>query len=122
MGDAVEDFFKTIEGRHEPLLEKARGSIRIELDDDGATERWYVAIDDGDVDVSHRKTSADCRLRSSRATFRSIVLGEANAMATVLRGAMTAEGDLELLLRFQRLLPGPPKAAAAQAKTRRSRT
>ena len=41
------------------------------------------------------------------ATQDRIAGGEVNAMAAILRGAITVEGDPALLLMFQRLLPGP---------------
>jgi hypothetical protein len=49
------------------------------------------------------------------------VTGETNALAAYLRGAVEVEGDPELLLRFQRIFPGPPvrrrKARPAAARS-----
>jgi hypothetical protein len=36
------------------------------------------------------------------------VTGRMNAMAATLRGVLDPEGDLGLVLLFQRLFPGPP--------------
>jgi putative sterol carrier protein len=42
--------------------------------------------------------------------FERIVDGEVNATAAVLRGAVTIDGDMELLVQLQKLFPGaPPK-------------
>jgi putative sterol carrier protein len=103
-----------IDGRHEPLLERVRGTIRIDLQGDEKKERWFVSIHDGDIVVSRRGGPPDCAIRTSAAMFDDIVRGERNAVAAVLRGTVTVEGDFELLVRFQRLFPGPPAATTAR--------
>jgi hypothetical protein len=40
--------------------------------------------------------------------FEAIAAGKVNATAAVLRGELAIEGDWELMVLFQRLLPGPP--------------
>jgi len=106
---AAEAFFAELGERgHEPLLEKARGTLRFELKRGKQVDRWFVTIDKGAVSVSRRNTSADCVLRAPRELFDGLVRGEVNAMAAVLRGALEFEGDPGLLVVFQRLLPGTP--------------
>jgi putative sterol carrier protein len=85
------------------LLGKARGSLRFELADDGM-ETWRVTLDKGDVVVSREHAAADCVVRAEKPLFEAILTGEANAMTALLRGALTYDGDPELLVRFQRLL------------------
>ena len=82
--------------------------MRFELGD-GRIERWTVAIDRGDVTVSHANRKADCTVRAGMQVFEDIASGKVNAMAAVLRGAVSVEGDPELFARFQRLFPGPSK-------------
>jgi putative sterol carrier protein len=41
-----------------------------------------------------------------------MVEGKVNAMAAVLRGEVSLEGDLGLVISFQRLFPGPPRTGA----------
>lgn len=119
MAQSTGEFFEGLAERgHEPLLEKATGSIRFDLANGKKSQRWFVAIDKGDVAVSHKSTTPDCTLRSSEELFDEIVLGKENAMAAVLRGAVTVDGDPELLVVFQRLFPGPP----VQTKQRRAST
>jgi putative sterol carrier protein len=108
MADRTAQFFDRLAGKHEPLLGKAKGTIRVELANGGKTERWLVALDNGDVTVSHRNTSADCTLRTDKASFNKIAMGKMNAMAAVLRGGVTVEGDQRLALLLQRVFPGPP--------------
>jgi putative sterol carrier protein len=110
MTDPAKQFFDALERReHDPLVEKADGSIRFEVRDNGHVDRWVVTMDRGDVSVSHKGGPADCTLRADKSTFRQIATGELNAFSATLRGLIEAEGDTELLVAFQRLLPDPPK-------------
>jgi putative sterol carrier protein len=109
MADRTAAFFDQLAERgHEPLLAKAAGTLRVELVNGGETERWSVAFDKGDITVSHKNTAADCTVRTDKASFDKIATGKMNAMAAVLRGGLTVEGDAELLVLFQRAFPGPP--------------
>ena len=109
MTDTSTKFFAEVEERgHQPALEKVSGTIRFDLTKDGRNPaRWLVAIDHGDVSVSRKNVAADCVVRLERSVFDDIVRGKANALAALLRGALTAEGDVEMLAAFQRLFPGP---------------
>jgi putative sterol carrier protein len=91
---------------HEPLLEQATGTLRFELEN-GKPERWFVQVDRGDIVVSHANRKADATVRTDAQLFDRMVRGEVNATAAVLRGAVTVEGDPQLLTVFQRLFPGP---------------
>jgi putative sterol carrier protein len=104
------DFFDELDRRgHEPLLAGARGTVAVELLDGGRVERRTVTIDRGDVTVADGGDTADCTLRVRREVFDDLVAGRANALASVLRGAMNVEGDWSMLLLFQRLFPSPPR-------------
>jgi putative sterol carrier protein len=106
MGDETATFFEDLRRRgHEPLLETTAGTIRFDLARDGRLEHWLVTLDRGTVAVSRRRTRADCVARTEKALFDAFARGDANAMTAVLRGELTFEGDPELLVRFQRLLP-----------------
>jgi len=94
---------------HEPLLEKVSGTIRFEIVNGKHTERWLVSIDKGDVSVSRKNVRADCTFHADKAVFERLASGEMNAMAAFLRGDIVLDGDSELLVPFQRLLPGPPR-------------
>jgi putative sterol carrier protein len=108
MADRTAEFFDRLDGRHEPLLGKAKGTVRIELADGAKTERWLVALDQGDVTVSHKNTSADCTLRTDKRSFDRMATGRMNATAAVLRGGLTVDGDWRLIVLLQRVFPGPP--------------
>ena len=102
------DFLKSLGRRgHDPLLAKVSGRARFELMDGDRVDRWLVAIDDGDVAVSHKGGTADCAIRGEKDLFDRLCRGEENAMAAVLRGALQCRGDVELLFAIQRVFPGP---------------
>ena len=109
MTDATTEFFEGLDARgHEPLLEKATGTLRIELSNGKRRAPWLVTVKKGDVTVSHKNMKADCVARMDRALFEQIVTGRENATAALLRGLVTVEGKPQLLVLFQRLFPGPP--------------
>jgi putative sterol carrier protein len=94
MADTTADFFNGLAMRgHEPLLDKAKGTMRFELVDGKKTERWLVAVDKGDVTVSHKNVGADCTLRTDKASFDGMAAGTVNATAAVLRGELAVDGD-----------------------------
>jgi putative sterol carrier protein len=109
MTEATTEFFEKLHARgHEPLLERATGTLRIELSNGKRRLRWLVRIKKGDVTVSHGNTRADCVVRVDAGVFDQIVTGNENASAALLRGLLSVEGDPQLLVLFQRLFPGPP--------------
>lgn len=106
--DDTEAFFDELAERgHEPLMGDVTGSMRFDLSEGRETRRWLVALERGVVSVSRRNVRADCIVRADRALFDRLVTGRANAMAAVLRGEIQPEGDVELLVFFQRLFPAP---------------
>jgi putative sterol carrier protein len=105
--NGITEFFEGLAARgHEPLLGRASGTLRVELTN-GKRMVWLVTIDKGDVTVSRRNARADSIIRTERKVFEEIVKGKRNVVAAVLRGAVTVDGAPELLVLFQRLLPGP---------------
>ena len=60
------------------------------------------------MSISHRKAKADVVVRTELELFDAMSTGEANAFAAALRGDIELEGEVALLLEFQRLFPGPP--------------
>ena len=102
-----------------PLLQRVKGTIRFDLDEGGAIEHWYLTIDKGDVKVSRKRTAADAVVNTDQSLLDDMVQGRVNATAAMLRGLISVEGNLGLLMLLQRLFPGPPKARAAKAGARR---
>jgi putative sterol carrier protein len=122
MTDSTAEFFQELGRRgHEPLLEKGTGTVRFDLVDDTRTDRWLVTLDKGDVSVSHKNAAADCVVRAERKLFDAMASGGVNGMAAYLRGELTLEGDPELLVLIQRVLPGPATRRARRRSTGRGR-
>jgi SCP-2 sterol transfer family len=116
MTETTGAFFEALGERgHVPLLEKISGTVRFEIVDGKRVERWLLAVDKGDVAVSRKNVRADCTLRADKAVFDRVASGKMNAMAATLRGDIAINGDSELLVPFQRLLPGPPRRRRRRA-------
>jgi len=110
--DPTADFFRSLPGREpDPLLRTAKGSIRFDVVDAGHVEHWWVSMSGGTVSVSRGNRRADAKMVVERDLMDRLVTGRANAMAALLRGAVIVEGELGLLLAFQRIFPGPPTSA-----------
>jgi putative sterol carrier protein len=122
--DVTERFFDELAQRgHEPLLRKARGTIKFEVVDGKKVDRRVVAIDKGEITVSRRNVTCDGVIRADKAVFESVASGRSNPIAAVLRNELAVQGDWRLLVLVQRLFPGPPKKrpsrrAAGYAKRR----
>lgn len=91
-----------------PMLERTTGTVRFDVLDRRGEEHWHVAITKGAVKVTHRSSRADSVARVQRPVFEAICAGTLNANAASLRSTMVPQGDLALLVAFERLFPGPP--------------
>jgi hypothetical protein len=114
--DPTAAFFDELAQRgYDPVVGQGQGTVRFDLVDDGRTVRWLVAIDLGRIAVSRKNERADCVIHTRKALFDRIATGEVNAWAAMLRGQIGVEGDPQVLVVFQRLLPGPPASAGEKA-------
>jgi putative sterol carrier protein len=117
--DATTRFFEELGRRgNEPLLRKATGRIRFDIVDGEHADSWLVAIDSGELTVTHEQASADCTVRGDRATFDELIAGRRNVQASLVRGALACRGDLELFFAIQRIFPNPPPGWDPTADTR----
>jgi hypothetical protein len=104
----TEAFFGRVAASPQPLVGQVQGTIRFDVLSDGArTECWHVTVRKGEVGVSHDESDADTIVRIERGLFDDVTAGRANAWAAVLRGEVGISGNVDLLLRFQRVFPGP---------------
>jgi putative sterol carrier protein len=122
--DATAQFFEDLAQReHERLLHNASGTMRFDILNGKKAETWFVTIDKGDLAVSRSGGASDCTLVADRALFDRLASGKASAVAAVLRGTLTIEGDWRLLVLFRRILRGPSTAKPPSTKPRtRART
>jgi putative sterol carrier protein len=123
MTDATTRFFEELAQRgHEPRLENASGSLRFDIANGRTTAHWFVSIDKGNVAVSRSGDAADCTILASRTVFDGLASGKASAVAAVLRGTLSIEGDWRLLVLFRRLLTGlPTTRSTTRPRSGRSR-
>lgn len=109
--DPTAHFFAELAKRtHEPLLRKADGRTRFDIVDGRRTRRWLVTAEKGNIAVTAGSGDAACVLRADKVIFDKIATGRLNAVAAVLRGDLEVEGDWRLLVRMQRLFPGPRRS------------
>jgi hypothetical protein len=105
--DATTAFFEGLASRHEPFLARTSGTLRVDVADGDRVEHWYVTISKGDIDVSRKKSRADSLLALDHPLADEIFSGRTNVIARMLRGQVHIEGDLAVMMQFQRLLPRP---------------
>jgi hypothetical protein len=122
MADATTEFMNDLGRRgHDPLLQKVHETVRFDLSSGKKIDRWLVRIANGDVTVSHKGGAADTIISADRKLFDRLALGEANPVASVLRGEMGWQGAWKTLVAVQRLFPGPPTAAHGQSSAFRGK-
>jgi putative sterol carrier protein len=106
--DPTARFFSALAERtYEPLLRKADGRTRFDIVDGRRTRRWLVTVEKGNIAVTAGNGDAGCVVRADKVVFDKIAAGRLNAIAAVLRGDLEVQGDWRLLVRMQRLFPGP---------------
>ena len=87
MADGLKEFTAQLGGRgHLSLLERRSGTVLVELEDDGKTERWYVNVKRGDLSL----------------------------MPALLLGLLSIEGDVPVIVALQGLFR-PSAGAAGEA-------
>jgi hypothetical protein len=119
MPDPTVELFDRLGRRgHEPLLAHIEGTVRFDLAEASRISYWLVNISRGDVRVTRENRDADCVVHSTKAGFDRVATGEDNAIAMLLRAEITAQGDVQLLVLLERLLPGPPGASDPRSGTR----
>ncbi|GGK40184.1 hypothetical protein GCM10010124_36130 [Pilimelia terevasa] len=106
MEDTAERYFRELsEGGAHPLLARAAGTIRFDLESGKRSRSWLVTVEHSAVSVSKRRGPADCVVRTDDALFEAIARGEANTYAMMLRGRVAAVQDKpELLVLFHRYM------------------
>jgi putative sterol carrier protein len=113
--DSVTQYFEALAARgREPLLRSSSGTIRFDVGSGSRVEQWLVTIKKGELSVARDGTSADAIVHVDAAGFEGLTKGRINAVTAILRGELAVEGDLGLLMSFQRLFPSPPKSVYAR--------
>ena len=123
MTEGTAEFFEQLAAQGpNPLLEKARGTVRLEIVEGKRVDPVLLRIDRGEIDVSSGGGPADLTLRADRPTFDGIARGTTNPVTAIMRGAMTIDGDWGLAVLLQRVFPSPPRRGRrSNRKTDRGR-
>src|SRR5580765_4616851 len=124
MADPTAEFFDELAQRgYEPLLANASGTMRFDIATGKKTESWLLAIDKGKLTVSRSGGAADATFSAGKTEFDRLVRGQENAVAAVLRGTLSVDGSMRLIVRFRRILTGQetiePPTAAGKGRSRR---
>jgi SCP-2 sterol transfer family len=107
--DPISQFFADLaQPGHLATFESESATLRFDVPDGSRTERWYVAVNDGDVSVARQGGQTDAIVTTGRPVLEAIVAGRLNAQAALLRGLVQCQGSMAALMTFQRCLPGPP--------------
>ena len=110
------EFFDDMGRRgHEPLLERVRATVRFDITQGRRTEHRLARIDHGDIRVAMSHAPADCVIIAERAVCNDVISGRTSALAELLRGAATVEGNPELMVLAQRLFPRERAVAAGRS-------
>ena len=106
---SIDEFFGSLgeRGPHE-VLARASGTLRFDVADGSSTSQWHITLSGGNVVATQRGGTADAVVRVSKPVLEDMLTGTVNTTAATLRGVIDVDGDLSVLLLFQRLFPGPP--------------
>ena len=117
MAATMKDLLEAIaaRSREQRLPAAISGVVRLDVDDAGRTDHWYLTLAKGTVTVARRGGEPDAVVRGDAATFVAVLSGEANMMAAILRGALEVEGRMLLLVVLQRFSPGEEQGADVPA-------
>jgi hypothetical protein len=81
------------------------GTIRFDIRTDGHADHWLLRNRRGDVEISREDIEADATIRTDRAVFDALTLGQLYYPTAVLRGDIAVSGDPTLINITKRLFP-----------------
>ncbi|MGI5214613.1 glycogen debranching N-terminal domain-containing protein [Plantactinospora sp. CA-290183] len=118
MADLVDDFLTGPAKQRVGWLPRGfSGTLRIDLRRNGRSEHWFIEFREGTMSVSRDgEREADCVVCADGPAFDQFVTG-GNAPAAGLRNEVSYRGSPEVLIYFQRLLPGPHRRWAGRVET-----
>jgi arylformamidase len=87
--------------RFEPVLRGVHGTYLFDIDKVG---NWFVAVDDGAVNVEEARREADCTIICDEQDFVDIIEGHRNLITSHMQGRVTVRGDMALAQKFHGLV------------------
>jgi arylformamidase len=87
--------------KYEAVLRGVRGTYRFDIDNVGS---WFVAVNDGAVNVQESTHDADCAISCDEQDFVDIVEGRRNLITAHMQGRVHVRGDMALAQKFHGLV------------------
>ena len=116
-------FFEALAERgHDPRLEDATGTLRVDVEDQHQVEYWFLTVEKGDVTVSRGDAEADAVIRADRKLFESMLAGEISPVVAFRRDSIVPRGNLGLIQAFQRVFMAAPLSPSMNGAVRFART
>jgi arylformamidase len=87
--------------QYEAVLRGVRGTYRFDIDKVGS---WFLAVNDGVVNVQESTDDADCVISCDEQDFVDIVEGRRNLITAHMQGRVHVRGDMALAQKFHGLV------------------
>jgi len=87
--------------KYAPVLRGVRGTYLFNIDKVGS---WFVAVDDGALNIEETKREADCTISCDERDFVEIVEGQRNLITSHMQGRVKVSGDMALAQKFHGLV------------------
>jgi len=87
--------------KYAPVLRGVHGTYLFDIDKVGS---WFVAVDDGALNIEETKREADCTISCDERDFVEIVEGRRNLITAHMQGRVKVRGDMALAQKFHGLV------------------
>jgi arylformamidase len=87
--------------KYEPVLRGVRGTYLFDIDKVGS---WFVAVDDGAINIQESRLDADCTISCEERDFVDIIEGRRNLITAHMQGRVKVRGDMALAQKFHGLV------------------
>jgi putative sterol carrier protein len=86
---------------YEPHLRGVHGTYLFDIDKVGS---WFVAVDNGAIEIQEKKRDADCTISCDEPDFVDIVEGRRHLLTSYMQGRVKIRGDMALAQKFHGLV------------------
>src|SRR5262249_24910997 len=87
--------------KYAPVLRGVHGTYLFEIENVGS---WFVAVEDGALDIEESRRDADCTISCDERDFVDIVEGRRNLITAQMQGRVKVRGDMALAQKFHGLV------------------